>query len=302
MNIKNTRNSYQTGKCLCGMGTACKQVRTLFQQANDIRGQVFKAPNIANTTRNKAQKEISEKWLKRTSVHWNNTSYNVLSAACNQKEKNNLPTSSRTRMSTSITKLANNQPKVPKIGLWHYHPKLIQKYTTNGNTTIPKAIPVSEMQSLGLYDVGGRAGENSFYTAADTIVDKENRQLVLTLPIYPLSDALTDAQDSKKSHDVTIEVESIRNKRKTRMLQQVQTDQNVDSSSGSDSDPSNKTIPPPSNTSLKRKWATTKAELLLENGRLKKINSRLDRELRGERLLHKAQKKENRKLIERIKW
>jgi hypothetical protein len=86
-------------------------------------------------------------------------------------------------MSTSTTKQANNQPKVPKIRLWHHHPKLIQKYTTNGNTTIPKAIPVSEMQSLGLYDVGGRAGENSFYTAADTIVDKENRQLVLTLDL-----------------------------------------------------------------------------------------------------------------------
>ena len=94
MNIKNTRISYQTGKCLCGMGKACKQVRTLYQQANDIRGQVFKAPNIANTTRNKAQKEISEKWLKRTSVHWNTTSYNALSTVCNRKETNNLPTSS----------------------------------------------------------------------------------------------------------------------------------------------------------------------------------------------------------------
>ena len=100
--------TYQTGKCICGMGMQCKKLKTLFRDAGDIRGQLFRAPNIASTSRHKNQKDTSEQWLKRTAHHWKTTSYQSLSEQCNQKEKVRQPLSSRTR------EQLNRQNQLPK--------------------------------------------------------------------------------------------------------------------------------------------------------------------------------------------
>lgn len=280
------------------MGKDCTQVRKLFQQANDIRGQVSWAPNIKSSSRNKMQKQIVEKWLQRTSIHWKTSSYNQLSSACNQKEKENLPASSRTRSLANTTNQAGNkQSKVPKIGLWHYHPKLIQKYCTASNKSIPKAIPVKEMQSLGLYNGGGRAGDDSLYTLSDTIVDEENNRLVLTLPIYSLSQSLVDAQESKNAYDISFEVEVIKNRQSRK-----QPIRHINLQGNDCHTHSTETSTTPSNGIRKRKQTMTKAELKNDNERLMKRTKELERQLRHEKKEHHKQKEMNDKLLERIDW
>jgi hypothetical protein len=195
------------------------------------------------------------------------------------------------------------QTNFPKIGLWHYHPKIIQKYCVGTWAKgIPKAIPVNDMKSLGLYNAGGRAGEDSLYTLSDTIVDDENNQLVLTLPIYPLSLSLTDAQSSKKQFEMSVEIESIKNSRQQRSqptrhinLQHISQDSTETTITPSTSSSSTE-------TRRKRKRIMTKEELRDDNDRLTKRVEQLERQLRHKTEENEKKEEVNSKLTERIDW
>ena len=134
--------SYQTGKCICGMGNKCKAAKAAFRAAGDVRGQVICPPNVSSSSRHQFQKKISDQWMKRTSDHWRTITYKSLHEICNRKDKNNLPLATRTReeMNQQIEK--PKQVKIPKLCLSHFHPKVVEKYAP----TIPKAITEAEAQ------------------------------------------------------------------------------------------------------------------------------------------------------------
>lgn len=183
------------------MKDQCTQAKDLFRQANDVRGQVICAPNIPPSSRKSDQKKLSEKWLKKSAQHWKTCTYRSISDRCNQKEKLNLPLSSRTRQQKNKDKIQPKLPKRSKIGLWHFHPNIIEKYSTHG-TTIPRAIPDDEAESLSLYSKSG----GSFYSNSDTVTDNNGKHLVLFLPIYLLKDAISDAKHAKQHKRLNSEI------------------------------------------------------------------------------------------------
>ena len=157
----------------------------------------------------KNQKKITQQWLKRTAHHWKTISYQDLSDLSNQTDKGNQPLASRTREKLNIQNQQQTKTKkVSRFCLVHFHPKLIEKY----GSKIPKAIPESDAQLLGLFNKNG----GSFYSQADTILDEKGKQcLVLLLPIYSLKEALSDLKEVQKIKKMDTEIEKVTSMRIT---------------------------------------------------------------------------------------